>query len=166
VNGQGVDAEEFRATMRLLASPVVVVTASVDSEPRGATIGSFTSVSLEPPLVSFNVTRETRMHQTLLRAEHFAIHLLADDQAEIAAHFALPGANGIEQLSAISHKAKEGRPPILTDTLGIFVCRPVSRYSAGDHSVFIAEVMEVLPGRQGAPLVFHEGVYRGVGVEG
>ena len=162
-DGVRVDGEALREAMRLLASPVVVVTAEADGEPRGATIGSFTSVSLEPPLVSFNVTRDTRLHHILLRAEHFAVHVLAEDQAEMATHFARPDLDGFEQLASVPHSRGESRPPLIEGMLGVLVCRPESRFAAGDHSLFVGSVVEVLPGRDGAPLVYHKGRYRGVG---
>ena len=99
-----VDGEALREAMRRIVSPVVVVTVESDEVLRGATIGSFTSVSLEPPLVSFNVTRETALHRALVRAERYAVHLLAAEHADLAAHFAIPDLDGEAQLAPFGHR--------------------------------------------------------------
>jgi len=157
------DGAALRALMRRMASPVVVVTAETVEGPRGATIGSFTSVSLDPPLISFNVTRDSRLHRTLLDANGYAVHLLAADQAALAAHFALPNLAGEAQFAPYPHHRVDGLPPLLSGTLGILLCTPYARLSAGDHSVFVGEVERVLPGREDAPLLYLAQAYRGVG---
>jgi flavin reductase (DIM6/NTAB) family NADH-FMN oxidoreductase RutF len=161
----------LRQAMRRLASPVVVVTAEPSGRPpRGATIGSFTSVALEPPLASFNVTRGTRLHATLAAADQFAVHLLAFDQAAMAAHFADPELDSDSQFAAYRHsRAGAGAPPVLEDTLAVLCCRVERSFEAGDHTVFVGRVVDVLPGRDAPPLIYHRQTYRtveGVGVAG
>lgn len=163
---QPVDADALRGAMRRLASPIVVVTVETDEGPRGATIGSFTSVSLDPPLISFNVTRDTQLHRALVRADQFAVHVLAAEHASLATHFAVPDVDGEEQFLRIAHQRyTDGRPPLLEDTLGVLVCTPESRFGAGDHSIFVGCVTAALPGRDGSPLLYHRQTYRGVGEE-
>jgi len=148
--------------MRRVASPVVVVIAEPASgTPRGATIGSFTSVALDPPLVSFNVARGTRIHGTLSSADRFAVHLLAHDQADVAAHFADPALDGERQLSAYrpAEASAAGGSPLIPDSLGMLVCRIESRLEAGDHTVIVGRVVDVLPGRDAPPLVYHRQEY-------
>ncbi|NNE36302.1 MAG: flavin reductase, partial [Rhodothermales bacterium] len=65
--------------MRRVASPVTVVTAGRGDEARGITIGSFTSASLDPPLITFNLSRRARMHSLLPRTDRFVVHVLGDD---------------------------------------------------------------------------------------
>jgi flavin reductase (DIM6/NTAB) family NADH-FMN oxidoreductase RutF len=161
-----VDGEALREAMRRIAAPVVVVTTEVGEGPRGATIGSFTSVSLDPPLVSFNVTRGTTLHHALGQADRFAVHLLAAEHAALAAHFALPELDGEAQFAPFPHRRfDDGSPPLLEGTLGVLVCRAESRFAAGDHSIFVGRVEAVLPGRDGAPLLYYRQTYRGVGEE-
>src|SRR5690606_6978914 len=161
-----VDGEALRRAMRQTAAPVVVVTAEVGGEPRGATIGSFTSVSLDPPLVSFNVTRGTQLHRALCQADRFAVHLLGAEHAALAAHFAVPDLPGEAQFAPFPHRRfDDGRPPLIEGTLGVLVCRAESRFAAGDHSIFLGRVEAVLPGRDGPPLLYHRQTYRGVGEE-
>jgi flavin reductase (DIM6/NTAB) family NADH-FMN oxidoreductase RutF len=163
---EAVDGEALRGAMRRIAAPVVVVTTEAGGEPRGATIGSFTSVSLGPPLVSFNVTRGTTLHGALCQADRFAVHLLGAEHAALAAHFALPDLPGEAQFAPFPHRRfADGHPPLLEGTLGVLVCRAESRFAAGDHSIFVGRVEAVLPGRDGAPLLYHRQAYRGVGEE-
>jgi len=162
----GVAGEMLRAGMRRVASPVTVVTAASNGEARGATIGSFTSVSLDPPLVSFNVQKESSFYATLAEAEVFAIHLLTDAQAELANHFALPDLTSEAQFRDVSHAQVEpGQPPILRDTFGVLYCQRYAVHDAGDHALFIGRVERVVEAEGRGPLLYYARSYRGVGGE-
>lgn len=155
----------LRAALRELASPVVVVTADAGRGPRGATIGSFTSVSLDPPLVSFNVTHGTGFHAAVGGAEAWAVHLLSAGQADLADHFARPDLDGDAQFAPFEHVAPEAGPPLLRHTLGVLLCRPHARFEAGDHTVFVGEVTDLIEGAGDAPLLYYRQSYRGIGAE-
>lgn len=163
--------DALRAILRAVASPVVVVTVAVDGETRGATIGSFASVSLSPPLVSFNVTHGTRLHDALGEADTFAVHLLAADQAALASHFARadPGSGSGQaldsQMAGVAHTEPQDGPVRLDGTLGTLACTVAARVAAGDHTVVIGEVTDLVPGRDAAPLLYYRQSYRGVGEE-
>ena len=152
----------LRSLLQGVASPVVVVT--VDGG-RGATIGSFTSVSLDPPLVSFNVTHGTRFHDAIGSASVWGVHLLSATQAAVAEHFALPDLDGPELLAPFEHVAPASGPPLLRHTLGILLCRPYTRFEAGDHTVMVGEVEDLIPGAGEAPLLYYRQSYRGIGDE-
>ncbi|HEX8386744.1 MAG TPA: flavin reductase family protein [Rubricoccaceae bacterium] len=156
--------DALRAILRAVASPVVVVTVSVDGETRGATIGSFASVSLSPPLVSFNVTHGTRLHDALDAADAFAVHLLAADQAALASHFARPDLDAESQMAGAAPVDADG-PLRLAGTLGTLACTVAARVQAGDHTVVIGEVTDLVPGRDAAPLLYYRQSYRGIGAE-
>lgn len=155
--------------MRRLASPVTVVTVAHAEERRAATIGSFTSVSLEPPLVSFNVMRGTGFHGVLLSADRLAIHMLRDDQADLAKHFAVPDMSSEEQFRDIALRpGSQEMLPILRDALAVLWCRPFQVYPAGDHDLMLAIVERVEGGdvEDGrGPLVYVGQSYRAVGDE-
>lgn len=157
--------EALRSVLREVASPVVVVTTQTPDGPHGATIGSFTSVSLDPPLVSFNVTHGTRLHDALAVADAWAVHLLSADQAELAEHFAVPDLSGPAQLAPFPHVAPEDGPPLLRHTLGVLRCRPHVQFEAGDHTVFVGEVQDLIAGAGRRPLLYYRQSYRGVGDE-
>ncbi|MEM1053928.1 MAG: flavin reductase family protein [Bacteroidota bacterium] len=157
------DGEGLREALRGMASPVVVVTCVGAEGPRGATIGSFTSASLAPPLVTFNVTHGSRFHEALTEAESFAVHLLADDQSDLATRFATPGLD--DQFGGVVHTLTPRGLPLLDSTLGVLLCRPAGRMDAGDHSLVLGRVEERIPGREAGPLLYFRQSYRGVGDE-
>ena len=153
--------EALRHALRDLPSPVAVVTTD-PGEPRGATIGSFASVSLDPPLVSFNVTHGTALHRALDEGYPWAVHLLAADQALVAEHFARPDLEGEAQLAPFAHVRGDG-PPLLRGALAVLECEPHARFEAGDHTVFVGAVVGVIEGAGAEPLLYYRQSYRGVG---
>lgn len=159
-----VNGEMLRAAMRRVPSPVTVVTATDGRELRGITIGSFTSVSLAPPLISFNVAHASRMHALLTtRAERFAVHILSEEQAHLSDHFAVPNRTGDEQFAGLGFRRDAYGTPLLDDVLAIFHCARYAVYPAGDHSLLIGEVLKVERRAEGAPLLYFDRTYRNVG---
>jgi flavin reductase (DIM6/NTAB) family NADH-FMN oxidoreductase RutF len=160
-----VDGLTLRQVMRRVPSPVVVVTAAAQGEARGITIGSFTSVSLDPPLVCFNVTQSAQMHDHLLAAERFAVHVLGEGQAPLAEHFALPGLTGAEQLAPVPHTRRPDGTPVLDGVSAVLHCAPHARFEAGDHTILVGRVTAVdMPPDEGAVL-YYQRAYRRVGDE-
>ena len=161
--GADTDAErlggQMRALLRHMASPVTVVTCWADGQPHGATIGSFASLSLNPPLVSFNVQRQGRFHAAITGASRFAIHALAADQAGVADRFAASG----DKSPDLFETGAPGMEPLLGGTQGILVCRPFAQHRTGDHTLMIGQVVEVYAGDGAAPLLYHHQRYRTVG---
>lgn len=161
--------ERLRAVMRHVASPVTVVTAASGEEHRGATIGSFTSVSLAPPLVSFNVTHGSGLHAALQVADRFAVHMLQDDQAAVAEHFAMPDVPPDRQFAGVRLRAPlaPGQPAILERAGAVLHCRLRERVPAGDHDIVLGEVeaVEADPASGGRPLLYFGRSYRAVGPE-
>ncbi|HEX9952175.1 MAG TPA: flavin reductase family protein [Rubricoccaceae bacterium] len=157
----------LRTMLQAVASPVVVVTATAGGETRGATIGSFASVSLDPPLVSFNVTHGTQLHAALDVADAFTVHLLAEDQGDVATHYAQADLTPEEQAAGAPVETQEtpGVGVRLGGTLGTLACTVKTRIAAGDHSVVIGRVSVLLPGRDAGPLLYYRRSYRGIGGE-
>lgn len=158
-----VDGEALRLVMRRVPSPVTVVTAAVGEERRGITIGSFTSVSLEPPLVSFNVSRDAQMHAVITVADRFAVHLLSDRQDDLSNHFAVPDLSPHEQFGGIPHHLEPDGTPIVADVLAVLHCVPYAVYEAGDHSIVVGEVVRIDEGRDGSALLYYDRSYHTVG---
>ena len=90
--------------MPQVPSAVTVVTAGREDELGGMTIGSFTSVSLDPLLISLNVACEAQMHDLIVGAERFAVHLLSDEQAVLSNHFSVLDHRGDEPFAAIPYR--------------------------------------------------------------
>lgn len=145
--------------MRKVPAPVVVVTAAGDEEARGITIGSFTSVSLSPPLISFNVEQASQMHGVLEQANHFAVHLPHREQSELCSHFARPDLSGEDQLRAVAHTRDTNQTPILAEARAVLFCRTHERFVAGDHTIIVGQVTQVVEREGGGPLLYHNRTY-------
>lgn len=153
-----VDADLFRRLLRHHAASVVVVTSPGDP-PAGFTATSFTSVSLDPPLVSFNLSRSASTWSTLNAAGIVAVHILGREHEHIARTFAT---SGIDRFSA--HPGWEPGPegvPLLDGVPARLLCRVTARVPAGDHTIVLATPVE---GRhcdddRVMPLLYHGGQY-------
>ena len=155
--------ERMRLAMRRVPTPVTVVTAAARDEIRGITVGSFTSVSLNPPLISFNVARQARMHGVIVEAENFAVHLLADTQADLSTAFAEPHKAGGEQFRGIDHTMGDFGVPVLVDAAVVFHCVAWAVHPGGDHSLVIGRVRRVEKGEEADPLVYFDRCYHHLG---
>lgn len=155
--------ERLRETLRAVASPVVVVTALAAGAPRGATIGSFVSLSLAPPTVAFSVTQGTRFHDALADADRVAIHLLAAHQHDVASRFAVPDLDGEAQLDGLTHRRAAGRPAVLSGTLGVLHGRIAERIALADHTLTVVRVERIEQGVDAPPLLWYRQGYRAVG---
>ena len=158
-----VDSGTLRRALRRVPSPMTVVTAATERQARGITIGSFASLSLEPPLISFNVTRDAQMHPIITEASGFAVHILHEEQAHLCNHFALPDLTGDEQLSGVAHTVGAGGIPILDDVLTVLYCRRRETFDAGDHTILVGEVQRIDERDAGEPLVYFRRAYHRVG---
>ena len=155
-----IDGDKLRMMMRRVPSPVTVVTAAGPDEIRGMTVGSFTSVSLDPPLISFNVALDAQMHDLIVHVEHFAVHLLSDAQVDLSNNFALPDRSGAEQFASISYRRDAHGTPILEETLAVFYCTHYAVHPAGDHSLLVGRVIDIAAGVEAMPLVYFDRSYR------
>ncbi len=161
-----IDGDALRFVMRHVPSPVTIVTMAAEQDVRGITIGSFTSTSLHPPLVSFNVNREAGVYDALITCERFAVHVLSDQQAHLSDHFATPELSGEEQFQDVAYEIDMDGTPILSDALAVMLCVRHAVYDAGDHSIIVGRVVGL--GDVNAdelPLVYFDRAYRRVGRE-
>ncbi|MFK7846486.1 MAG: flavin reductase family protein [Rhodothermales bacterium] len=160
-----ISGEDLRAVMRHVPSPVTIVTFPGARGAKGITIGSFTSVSLDPPLISFNVMLGSSMHDELLHAENYAIQILREDQVALGERFSRPDQSSKEQFEGVSHQIDHDEMPMLDNVLAILRCRPFNVVPAGDHSLFIGEVLKANSLSSGKPLLYYQQSYRRVGEE-
>ncbi len=138
---------DLRELLRNVPAPVAVVTVDVERERLGLTVASLLSLSLEPPLIGVAIRRQAALHELLRGAESFGVSFLAGDQERLAQHFAR-GMPPIGLWEGIDVRDGEG-PPLLEGALGWAVCRRSAEHGAGDHTLFVGEVMSVErgPGR-------------------
>jgi 3-hydroxy-9,10-secoandrosta-1,3,5(10)-triene-9,17-dione monooxygenase reductase component len=164
-NRKSDNAEELKEVMRLLPYPVTVVTTVADNRQRGITIGSFTSLSMEPPLISFNVTKDSQMHELLEIAEQFVVHIPGSGQQEICTRFALPDQSDEEQFQGIRFKQSENKPPVLEGVIAEIHCSMYNLVEAGDHSIVIGKVESIKRNREELSILYCNGTYQTLRIE-
>ncbi len=148
----------FRTLLRRHAAGVVVITGAGE-RPVGFTATSFTSVSLEPPLVSFCVNRHSSSGPAVSAASHIGVHVLSEGQEELARVFATSGVDRFAPPLRWHYGAH--RVPILSGPPTVLVCRVVDRVLAGDHTIVLAEPVDGGHTEDAsAPLLYHMGRYR------
>lgn len=153
------DVRDLRRAFGQYATGVTVVT-TVDAEgrPYGMTANSFTSVSLDPPLVLWAAAKSSPSTPAFEAADRFVVNVLASDQHHLSRQFATSGADKFDGVD-LDPDADASGLPVLEGVVAYFVCRRTQRVDAGDHVVFLGEVESyAAPG--GEPLVFHSGTYR------
>lgn len=155
---QIMDARELRRALGQFATGVTIpVSRDADGAFVGLTANSFTSVSLDPPLVLWSLRRESASHQAFRAADHFLINVLSADQLDLARRFSARVADRFENVRWTPSKVSG--LPILEGAAAAFDCRTVSRLDAGDHCLFIGEVVSFAY-LERHPLLFHGGSYR------
>ena len=160
-------ARRFRDVLGRFASGVTVVTSMSGGEPVGMTCQSFSSVSLEPPLVLFIPAKSSRSWPLIQRAGRFCVNLLAADQAGLSNTMASRGADKFADVGW-SPSAVTGSP-MLHGALAHIDCTIHAAHEAGDHYVVIGRVVDLVEGDVGGdgtdpdPLLFYRGEYRTTG---
>ncbi len=150
--------DHFRHVLGHFPTGVVVVTGLDErGQPIGMTIGSFTSVSLDPPLVAFLPTSRSRSFAALQAAGSVVINVLGAGQEDVCRRFAGPGD---DRFSGIGwHPAADGGAPILDDVVAWIHADLVEVYPAGDHVIALCAVRELAIGSTDLPLLFFQGGY-------
>jgi flavin reductase (DIM6/NTAB) family NADH-FMN oxidoreductase RutF len=134
------DSRQFREVMSRFPTGVTVVSARASGPAFwGLTVNSFTSVSLDPPLILVCIDRESASHDKLVAAETFAVSVLAEDQADIATRFAAePAETRFEQVAW--HEASRGSP-VLDGAAAWLECASSGVMPGGDHSIVLGRVI-------------------------
>ncbi len=147
--------------MAALASGVVVVTGSAsDGLPRGLTVTSLASYSANPPSVVVCVDETCNSYGALTSGRHFAVNLLHADQADVATLFA---ASAPDKFDQVEWTLWGDEVPVLSDALGVVVCRRAGTTVHGDHAIVIGDVVDGSM-RQAQPLIYwRRGFYEGPG---
>jgi flavin reductase (DIM6/NTAB) family NADH-FMN oxidoreductase RutF len=157
---------EFRKAMGCFATGVTIVTVDLDGEVHGMTANAFCSVSLDPLLVLVCVDHKTRTHAHLHAKKRFGINVLGEAQQAISEYYARPDRSHEQaevEVGARFDRTAHGTP-MLHGSVAYLDCRLHTVQEAGDHSIFIAAVEDVVV-RDGEPLLFFRGKYRNLGSE-
>jgi flavin reductase (DIM6/NTAB) family NADH-FMN oxidoreductase RutF len=150
------DQRDLRRAFGCFATGVTVVTAALPSGQRiGLTANSFASVSIEPPLISWNYRRSAQSLGVLLATKHFAVNVLAADQQALSRQFADPT---VDRFSGVSTRPGYGGVPLIAGCIATFECERWATVDAGDHIIFIGRVLRYSHTER-TPLIFLGGSY-------
>jgi flavin reductase (DIM6/NTAB) family NADH-FMN oxidoreductase RutF len=153
------DARDFRSALGCFATGVCLVTTlAPDGRRVGLTANSFSSVSLDPPMVLWSLARTASSAPVFRDTEYFAINILADGDAELASHFAKSGEDKFAK-HAQRFLAGLAGVPLLQGAAASFECHSRHRYYGGDHIIVIGMVERYAYDASRAPLVFQRGRY-------
>lgn len=158
------DQRAFRTALGSFATGVTVITARGDNgKLAGLTVNSFASVSLDPPLVLWSLSLYSPALAVFQHCSHYAINVLAADQAELSDHFAKPTTDHAEdKFSGLKFDLGSGGAPLLPGCCARFECRNETRHAGGDHLIFIG-LVEKYQREERPPLIFQGGQYRRFG---
>lgn len=150
------DPKELRRVLGTFATGVTVITTrAADGTSVGLTANSFNSVSLDPPMVLWSLAKTARSRSAFEAAQHWAVHILAADQEELANRFAT---RGTDKFVGLALDQGAGEVPLLPGCAARLQCRTSFLYEGGDHIILVGEVLAV-DHTEHAPLVFHAGAY-------
>jgi 3-hydroxy-9,10-secoandrosta-1,3,5(10)-triene-9,17-dione monooxygenase reductase component len=145
------DLRSFRDALGRFATGVAFITAAPDGEPAGLIVNSLTSVSLEPPLVSFAPSRSSLTWSRMRRTGRFAVNVLGREHESFTKRATPPGA---DRFAGLDWEPGRGGAPLLTDALASLECEIVAEHPAGDHSIVVGRVDNLHISSRKDPLVF------------
>jgi flavin reductase ActVB len=157
MSSDGISAELYRRTCALFATGITVIT-TVDEKahPHGMTVNSFSSVSLDPPLVLICVDLKNALLGHFMTSAWFAVNVLAEDQESLSRRFSSAAENRFDGL--VWERGQAG-VPLLNGVLAQMQCALVKTFEVGDHAVLVGEVRDASY-RQGQPLLYFNSLYR------
>jgi len=153
------DARSFREALGRLATGVAFVTAAPGGEPAGLIVNSLTSVSLEPPLVSFCPSRSSLTWSRMRRVGRFGVNVLGRQHEPFAVRAAPAGA---DRFAGLNWELARGGVPLLSDALATLECEIVAEHPAGDHWIVVGRVDDLRISPMEDPLVFFAGAFGAV----
>lgn len=132
---------QLRDVLRFWTTGVTIVSAAHGGLQHGMTVNSFTSLSLEPPLVSVSLEKVTRTHSLVMQAGRFGVSILAAEQRELSDRFAGRESESGDRFAGVEVFYLESGSPLLAQALAFFDCAVSARHDAGTHTIFISEVL-------------------------
>ncbi|MEM7273427.1 MAG: flavin reductase family protein [Actinomycetota bacterium] len=156
-DGPQIDSADFRQVLGHFPTGVTVVTAAGPDRPVGVAIGSFVSISLDPPLVGFFLGTESGSWPPLQAAGHFCVNVLCQDQIELCGVMA---SKADDKFDGVDHHPAPGSgAPVLPDIHAMIDCAIDQVVPAGDHNLIIGRVLALETRRDAPPMVFYKGSY-------
>jgi len=152
---------DFRQVLGAFATGVTVITTQSDEHTHGMTATAFSSVSLDPPLVLVCVISGTTGSETIARNGVFVVNILGSHQEPFSRYFSSRDRpQGRDAFREIPHRLGVVGSPVLHDVAAFLECRVVAQHEAGDHTVFVGEVLALGVEPEVTPLLFHHSRYR------
>ena len=150
------DEPSYRTVLGHFATGVTIITAMDGNEPIGVSANSFTSVSLDPPLVLFCASKDSSTWPRIEAAGKFTVNILNEHQEDICRVFATKGADRFKHLAWSEYRSGA---PVIHGALAFVDCETVDEYDAGDHLIVVGRVLELGYASEGKPLLFYRGGY-------
>jgi flavin reductase (DIM6/NTAB) family NADH-FMN oxidoreductase RutF len=150
------DTKAFRHALGSFPTGVAVVTAMTGAEPVGITVNSFTSVSLDPPLVLWCLKKDSHRYKVFADTDAFTINVLGTEHESVSSRLARQGEHSLKDIALLE---TELGPPALADAHAMFECARESVHEAGDHLILVGRVLRFARRDDGAPLVYYRGRY-------
>lgn len=153
------DPKEFRDALGRFATGVTIVTAkSAEGRLVGVTANSYNSVSIDPPLILWSLSKTAGSMDCFMETEAFTVHILGEDQGDLAMRFASRGDN---KYDGLDFELDSAGTPLLSGCASRLQCKTVHRYEGGDHMIFVGKVTS-FDQCDKAPLIFHQGKFKQV----
>lgn len=152
-----IDSADFRNVLGHFPTGVTVVTATGENGPVGVAIGSFVSISLDPPLVGFFLGTDSGSWPAIEASGHFCVNVLCEDQLELCGVMASKAENKFEGVDY--ERAAGSGAPILAGVHAVIDCRIDQVMPTGDHNLIVGRVLGLETRRDAPPLVFYRGGY-------
>lgn len=153
-----IDPAEFRKVLGAYPTGVCVITALDDGKPAGMVVGSFTSVSLDPPLVGFFPDKSSTSWPLIEKAGHFCVNVMASDQMDVCKAVV---AKGDAKFLGVEYVISDHDLPVIANSIASIECRLYSVTEAGDHWFVLGQVLRMETVRDDDPMLFHRGRYGG-----
>jgi len=158
-----IEPDRLRRAFGMFATGVTIISAQHPVQGLvGMTVNSFTSVSLDPPLILFSLARTSYTVQPLLESPAFVVNILRDGQRALSHRFAHSGG---EKWQGLSWRPAASGAPILAGCIAFFDCVHHAQYDGGDHLVLLGRVMAMEAEAEGEPLLYFHSRYRSIGQE-
>lgn len=156
---QKLDAEQLRAAMRGWSAGVTVVTAAFDGQFHGMTVNSFTSISLDPAVITISLQGSTRTHEMILKSRAFGLTILSNEQAHVSDLFAGRRPDVADRFAELKTQILVTGSPLIVGGLSWLDCRVLQTFDVGMNTLFISEVVAAREGQAGDPLIYHNRRY-------
>jgi flavin reductase (DIM6/NTAB) family NADH-FMN oxidoreductase RutF len=153
------DPESLRVAMRAWSAGVTIVTATFEGQRHGMTVNSFTSISLDPPLITITLQQNTRTHEIITKSKSFGLTILSTQQAQLSNIFAGRIKEVEDKFAYLKTETLITGSPLIVGGLSWLDCNVIQTFDAGMNTLFIAQVIAAHGTGSGEPLIYHNREY-------